>query len=44
MVIIIELVLLKGKIHKDLKIMTTLLKILTIVLLTFFEIEGSTSV
>lgn len=37
---IIELIILRGKIHRDLKIVTVLLKILSILLLSFFMIEG----
>ena len=40
LVILTEIILLRCKIHIDLKIISVILKILTIVLFTFFLIEG----
>jgi hypothetical protein len=40
-IFITELIVLKGKIHIDLKIVTVLYKIITIILMTFFLIEGN---
>jgi hydrogenase-4 membrane subunit HyfE len=37
---VLEIIFLKGRLHYDLKIITVLFKMLTIVLFTFFLIEG----
>lgn len=40
LVFVVELIVLRGRIHQDLRILTALFKILGVMLMSFFLIEG----